>query len=284
MNVAFSILEIGEQASTGAYCSQAEPALSVRGLAYDYGHRRGYLKGANRSSRPALDQIDFTLSKGHFNVLLGPNGAGKSTLFALLTRLFVPQAGQIELFGRDLVKSPARVLAEIGVVFQQSTLDMDLSVEQNLIYQGALHGLSPRVVRERMQDDMQCFDLSGRLQDKVRQLNGGHRRRLEIVRALLHQPKILLLDEPTSGLDLDSRRYLNDRVHQLCLERGLCVLWATHLMEEVRDTDEVILLHEGNIAVQGNSRQLCYHFGCDDITGVFRCLTDNSDLTDGEPR
>ena len=242
-----------------------DSVLEVRGLGYHYGD--------SSRGKAALNQVDFALQPGQFHVLLGPNGAGKSTLFALLTRLLVAQSGSIELFGRDLVKSPANVLADIGVVFQQSTLDLDLTVEQNLIYQGSLHGLSPALVRERMAIESARFGLSERLKDRVRQLNGGHRRRLEIVRALLHEPCLLLLDEPTSGLDLDSRQYLNERVRQLCRERGLCVLWATHLMEEVQDPDDVILLHEGRITVQGRCRKLCYHFGCHTITEVFRQLT-----------
>ncbi len=260
-----SLSEAVTQASAADTLSSTPPALQVCGVSYRYGREK--------QAKPALDQVDFTLQSGQFHALLGPNGAGKSTLFALLTRLFVPGSGTIHLFEHDLLASPAKVLADIGVVFQQSTLDLDLSVEQNLLYHGALHGLNARTTRSRMADELAQFGLADRLKEKVRQLNGGHRRRLEIVRALLHRPRMLLLDEPTVGLDLESRHYLNRRVRELCNERDLCVLWATHLMEEVYDHDAVILLHGGRIKAQGECETLCMQMGVSNITELFHHLT-----------
>jgi len=240
-------------------------ALRVSELNYSY--------ASAKSGRLALEQLNFDLEAGQFHALLGPNGAGKSTLFALLTRLFVSRQGSIQLLGEDFVRAPAKALGNIGVVFQQTTLDLDLSVEQNLLYQGALQGLDSRTTRARMSEELANFGLHNRLKDKVRQLNGGHRRRLEIVRALLHRPKVLLLDEPTVGLDLESRQYLNQRVRQLCRERDLCVLWATHLMEEIRDGDWVMLLHQGKLRAQGHCRNLCQRHAVTDITALFNELT-----------
>jgi ABC-2 type transport system ATP-binding protein len=252
----------GDILSPAPSVDNGQSVLDVSNLNYGYG--RGVM---------ALQEVNFSLQRGGFHALLGPNGAGKSTLFALLTRLFVPQQGTIQLFGRDLIKGGGTALANLGVVFQQSTLDLDLSVEQNLLYHGALHGLGRREVRQRMESDLSAFGLESRTRDKVRKLNGGHRRRLEIVRSLLHGPNLLLLDEPTVGLDLESRQYLNERVRQLCSQRGLSVLWATHLMEEVRDSDQVLLLHRGQLCAQGTSAELCREMAADSITLLFNRLT-----------
>lgn len=249
--------------STGIHKEGAtlEPVLCVHHLNYAYGEEL------------ALNQVSFSLFAGGFHALLGPNGAGKSTLFSLLTRLFLPPEGAIQFGGQCLAVSSAKILASIGVVFQQPTLDLDLSVEQNLIYHGALHGLAPRVTRMRIRDDLIHFDLAHRLKEKVRNLNGGHRRRVEIVRALLHRPTLLLLDEPTVGLDLESRDYLRQRVRQLCLERGLCVLWATHLMEEVEAEDYVIILNRGQVEEMGECSTLCHQHNAEHMTNLFSQIT-----------
>lgn len=241
--------------------SGTDVVLEVSDLSYHYG------------KKTALEQIGFTLQAGRFYALLGPNGAGKSTLFALLTRLFVAPQGEIRFFQGGQAASTSQALAQLGIVFQQSTLDLDLSVEQNLLYHGSLHGLSSRQVRDRFTSELARFGLQDRLKDKVRQLNGGHRRRLEIVRALLHQPRLLLLDEPTVGLDLESRAYLNQRVRELCAERDLCVLWATHLMEEVCSDDQVIVLHQGGIKAQASCHELCSTHEVNQIDQVFSRLT-----------
>jgi ABC-2 type transport system ATP-binding protein len=213
--------------------------LSVRNLSFSYGLKR------------ALEDVSFTLEQGSFGALLGPNGAGKSTLFGLLTRLFTTRDGGIFVAGHDLSHTPRAALAQMGVVFQQTTLDLDLTVRQNLRYFSALHGLSGRDADRRIDAALDRMAMRERARERARDLNGGHRRRTEIARALLHGPRVLLLDEPTVGLDAATRAGLTDHVHRLCAEDALTVLWATHLTDEVRADDRLVILHQGRILADG---------------------------------
>ncbi|WP_418140776.1 ATP-binding cassette domain-containing protein [Marinobacter sp. MA] len=223
--------------------------------------------------KPVLREVSFALTSGRFHALLGPNGAGKSTLFGLLTRLLAVQQGDILLGGLSLKKQPAEAMRQIGVVFQQNALDLDLTVRQNLQYHAALHGLSRKEARARGDRELERFELLDRANDAVRQLNGGHRRRVEIARALLHEPSLLLLDEPTVGLDVASRKALNEHVRTLCEEDGLTVLWATHLIEEVRADDRVLILHQGQLLADGNGQAICDAEGTRDLAETFHALT-----------
>jgi ABC-2 type transport system ATP-binding protein len=223
--------------------------------------------------KPVLKEVSFALTPGRFHALLGPNGAGKSTLFGLLTRLLALQQGDILLAGQSLKKQPAEAMRKIGVVFQQNALDLDLTVRQNLQYHAALHGLSRKEARARGDRELERFGLLDRANEAVRQLNGGHRRRVEIARALLHEPALLLLDEPTVGLDVASRRGLNDHVRTLCESDGLTVLWATHLIEEVRQEDRVLILHEGKLLADGAGHDICQAEGTRDLAETFHSLT-----------
>ncbi len=207
--------------------------LEVQGLSHFYG------------SKKALNDISFSVHKGTFCALLGPNGAGKSTLFALLTRLFVPSSGEINISGENLLKNPRHTLSKIGVVFQQPTLDLDLSVYQNLTYAAALQGLSGLEASQNIHDALTQLGMQERAGEKVRGLNGGHRRRMEIARALIHKPEVLLLDEATVGLDAQTRSMITSYAHQLVEKEGLTVLWATHLVDEVLPDDQLIILHNG---------------------------------------
>jgi ABC-2 type transport system ATP-binding protein len=223
--------------------------------------------------KPVLREVSFVLTSGRFHALLGPNGAGKSTLFGLLTRLLALQQGELLLAGQSLKKQPAEAMRQIGVVFQQNALDLDLTVRQNLQYHAALHGLSRKQARVRGDRELERFSLLDRANDAVRQLNGGHRRRVEIARALLHEPSLLLLDEPTAGLDAASRKALNKHVRTLCEEDGLTVLWATHLIEEVREDDRVLVLHQGQLLADGNGQAICEAEGTRDLAETFHSLT-----------
>ncbi|MEP0962841.1 MAG: ABC transporter ATP-binding protein [Roseobacter sp.] len=214
--------------------------LNVRDLSFNYG------------AKIALDTVSFAVPPGQFCALLGPNGAGKSTLVSLLTRLLVAPTGDISVAGHNLKTAPRGALSELGVVFQQPTLDLNLTVRQNLSYFAALHGLSTKEVPKRIDQALDRLDMRARGDEKARALNGGHRRRMELARALLHEPKVLLLDEPTTGLDAAARQAITNHVHDLA-DQGLCVLWATHLTDEVRDSDSVLILHKGQIIQSGTS-------------------------------
>lgn len=223
--------------------------------------------------RPVLKEVSFALTAGRFHALLGPNGAGKSTLFGLLTRLLAMQQGDILMAGQSLKKQPAEAMRKIGVVFQQNALDLNLTVHQNLLYHAALHGLSRKEARLRGDRELERFRLLERANEPVRKLNGGHRRRVEIARALLHEPSLLLLDEPTVGLDVASRRGLNAHVRMLCECDGLTVLWATHLIEEVRPEDRVMILHQGKLLADGAGHDICEAEGTRDLAETFQTLT-----------
>ncbi len=222
---------------------------------------------------PVLNDVSFQLDEGRFHALLGPNGAGKSTLFGLITRLLALQTGELLLSGQSLRRQPAAAMRAIGVVFQQNALDLDLTVRQNLLYHAALHGLSRREARLRSDRELARFELADRAADPVRRLNGGHRRRVEIARALLHGPSLLLLDEPSAGLDVASRDALNRHVRDLCADDGLTVLWATHLIEEVTLQDRVLILHQGNLLADGPGQALCDAHDESSLLHTFNRLT-----------
>jgi ABC-2 type transport system ATP-binding protein len=237
------------------------PALKITALSHSYG------------ARQALRDVELTLYPGDFTILLGLNGAGKSTLFSLVTRLYAHRSGSISIFGAAIDEDPATALSRIGVVFQQSTLDLDLTVEQNLRYHAALHGLPRRRTESRIAAEIERVDLAKRRHDKVRQLSGGQRRRVEIARALLHDPKLLLLDEATVGLDVEGRQFLLDHVRALCRNDGIGVLWATHLIDEVGAETRVIVLHQGSIMAEGTVPEILAATGKPSIREAFDAMT-----------
>lgn len=218
--------------------------LKVTDLCFSYGPKR------------ALHDVSFIVEAGQFCALLGPNGAGKSTLFGLLTRLLTTPQGCIEIAGHDLARASRQALADLGIVFQQTTLDLDLSVRQNLSYFAALHGISGRDARVRIDAALDKLAMLERADEKARALNGGHRRRAEIARALIHDPSVLLLDEPTVGLDAAARASITDHVHQLT-DAGTTVLWATHLTDEVAAEDQLVILHQAQVLAQGKCAGIC---------------------------
>ena len=197
--------------------------------------------------KQALSAVSFEVPPGSFTALLGVNGAGKSTLFNLVTRLYDNVSGAIEVCGHDVRRAPRQALASLGVVFQSRALDANLTVKQNFRYQGALYGLSARETLRRAEPLLERVRLMDRLNDKVRNLSGGQARRVEIARALVHEPKLLLCDEATAGLDVQSRREIVDQVHALAAEAGAGVLWATHLTDEITPQDRVVVLHQGRV-------------------------------------
>ena len=236
----------------------SNPGLAIRELSFHYG------------AKTALDTVSFDVAPGIFCALLGPNGAGKSTLVSLLTRLLVAPVGDICVAGHNLRQFPRKALAKLGVVFQQPTLDLGLTVRQNMTYFAALHGLSRSRLPARIDTVLDRLNMRERAGERVRDLNGGHRRRMELARALLHDPSVLLLDEPTVGLDAATRHSITDHVHELAAQ-GLCVLWATHLTDEVRDNDQLLVLHRGQILASGLTGNLR---GDQDLSDWFLSLTE----------
>lgn len=240
-------------------------ALDVRGVSHAFG------------ARQALQAVDIAIAPSRFCVLLGMNGAGKTTLFSLITRLYNNRSGSIRIFGHDVRSASSLALQQLGVVFQQRTLDLDLTVMQNLLYHGALHGLTPRESKRRGQAELAHAGLDSRMHEKVRRLSGGQMRRVEIARALLHAPRLLLLDEPTVGLDIASRQDILDRVRDLCRDQGLAVLWATHLIDEVLPEAQVVILHKGRVLAQGAHEELLAESGAPDIRTAFAQMTRDAD-------
>ena len=239
----------------------SELALDINQLNFSYGKKQ------------VLHNLSFSVEVGQCAFLLGPNGAGKSTLFSLITRLYDQDKNSIKLAGVDIKVEPLKALAQLGVVFQQTTLDLDLSVRQNLLYHAALQGLSRKSARIAVQKQLEQLNMYERKDELVRQLNGGHRRRVEIARALMHQPKLLLLDEPTVGLDIASRESIITHVHKLSDETGLAVLWATHLMDEVLEKDKVIVIHQGRVQAEGTSSELMQITQRESLSEAFFTLT-----------
>jgi ABC-2 type transport system ATP-binding protein len=236
-------------------------ALQISNLSFAY------------SAKKALDSVEFAIQAGECTILLGPNGAGKSTLFALITRLYDTHQGSIKLCGFDVKLQSKPALSQLGVVFQQTTLDMDLSVLQNLRYHAALHGMSRKAAQARIQEELERLGMFERRFETIRKLNGGHRRRVEIARALLHKPALLLLDEPTVGLDMPSRQGIVDYVHRLAREKACAVLWATHLVDEIFPEDKIVVLHKGIVKAQGTLAQLLASTGAATIQTAFAELT-----------
>ncbi|MBL8330372.1 MAG: ATP-binding cassette domain-containing protein [Rubrivivax sp.] len=228
-------------------------------------------------ARTALDGLDLQVPAGQWLALLGPNGAGKSTLFQLLTGLYAPDAGEVHVDGRLLRTQAAAALARMGVVFQQMSLDLDLSVRRNLQFHADLHGLPRAVAAPRIEAGCQALGLTADLQRPARELSGGNRRKVELVRALLHRPGLLLMDEPTVGLDPKSRRDLLAAIRADVAERGTAVLWATHLVEEASAADRVLVLHRGRVLADGAPAQVAQALGGGSLEEAFiRATTDVS--------
>jgi ABC-2 type transport system ATP-binding protein len=233
------------------------PALQVDALVKRYG------------SRAALAGVTFALPRGCCVALLGPNGAGKSTLFQVLTGLFAADEGDVAAGGLSLRREPWRALRRIGVVFQQMSLDLDLSVRRNLAFHAALHGLPGPLARARIAADCAPRGLDGELERPVRELSGGNRRKVELVRALLHRPDVILMDEPTVGLDPKSRRDLMADIRADVAARGSTVLWATHLVEEAEAADRVLVLHKGRLLADGTPAAVTAALGGDTLEQAF---------------
>jgi ABC-2 type transport system ATP-binding protein len=238
------------------------PALLLENVVKSYGPIR------------AVDGVSLQAHAGEFIALLGPNGAGKSTLFQLLSGLFTADSGRIEVMGHDMSRNAVPALAQLGIVFQQPTLDLELSVTANLLFHAGLHGIPRAIAQERIDNALHRLGLSERATDKAAKLSGGNRRRVELARALLHEPRILLMDEPTVGLDPASRADLLKLLLSMRTERQVAVLWATHLCDEVPDADRVIVLHRGKVLADTTPAQLVSSAGAATVEEAFLAMTE----------
>jgi ABC-2 type transport system ATP-binding protein len=222
----------------------------------------------------ALDKVSLQVDAGEMVALLGPNGAGKTTLFQLLTGLFVADSGAVEVLGADMRRDPVAALAQLGVVFQQPALDLNLSVRASLRFHADLHGLPGAVSRPRIDALLERFGLAAVAAQPARSLSGGNRRKVELLRALLHEPRLLLMDEATVGLDPASRAQMLDEVLHARTGRGIGVLWATHLVDEAERAQRVVVLHRGTVRWDGTAAELCRVQGASSLHAAFLRVTD----------
>ncbi len=242
-----------------AQAHDGDAALAVAHVCHSYGAKR------------ALADVSFAIAPATFTVLLGLNGAGKTTLFSLISRLYDLHEGSIRIFGHDIRRDSSEALRRLGVVFQARTLDLDLSVFQNLAYHASLHGMGSAEARSRIEGLLSLVDMGDRLHDKARSLSGGQMRRVEIARALMHRPPLLMLDEATVGLDIQSRVSILGIIRKLVEAERIGVLWATHLIDEVAD-DHVVILHKGRTVGQGRVADVLRETGTTSIQDAFMQL------------
>ncbi|MDD4932833.1 MAG: ABC transporter ATP-binding protein [Methylacidiphilaceae bacterium] len=210
-----------------------EIALAVDGLSYAYG------------KRTVLDRVSFQVEKGSLIGILGPNGSGKTTLFRLLSTLYAAPSGMITLAGYSYPGQAAAARRRMGIVFQSPSLDKKLTVAENMVHQGHLYGLRGSVLRKKVEDLLRLFGLDERARDLVETLSGGQQRRVEVAKALLHEPELLLLDEPSTGIDPVARRDFWRHLFALKEQKRLTILVTTHLLDEAERCDRLLILDRG---------------------------------------
>lgn len=220
------------------------PAVELREIAHNYG------------TNPALQGVSFTVAQGEIFALLGPNGGGKTTLFRILSTQMRANSGTALVLGVDLISDPAAARQRMGIVFQSPSLDPKLTAEENLLHQGHLYGLRGNDLKLRMNRALDAVKLSARSRDRVEKFSGGMQRRVEVAKALLHDPDLLLLDEPSTGLDPHARLDVWSQLVRLREENGVTSLLTTHLMEEAEKADRVAILHKGRIVAVGTPEKL----------------------------
>ncbi len=238
-----------------------QPVLVASALKKSYG------------SKLALKSVSVSLYPGQFVALLGPNGAGKSTLVQILSGLFVPDEGDLSVLGYDIRSQAPQALAGLGVVFQQASLDLDLSIRANLLFHTDLHGLPRKLALERIEAGLTQHGLLEQAGVSVRSLSGGNRRKVELIRALLHKPRFLLMDEATVGLDPASRHDLMRSVEALARDGEVAVLWTTHLVDEVVNADRLLVLNQGQIVFDGTPSALVEQTGRSTLEQAFLSLS-----------
>ena len=240
--------------------------IEVRDLTKKFGSAEGEFT--------AVDKVSFSVEEGGIFAFLGPNGAGKSTTIKMLTTLLHPTSGTIRINGHDPVEDSDAVRRSFGIVFQDPSLDDDLTALENLELHGMLYGVPPETLHTRIEELLELVELSGRRNDFVRDFSGGMKRRLEIARGILHHPRIIFLDEPTLGLDPQTRNHLWSYVEKLNTDEGITVFFTTHYMEEAdKIAKKVAIIDHGTIVAQGTSAELKTQTGVDSLEEAFLKLT-----------
>jgi ABC-2 type transport system ATP-binding protein len=223
----------------------------------------------------AVESVNLAIEPGEMFAFLGPNGAGKTTTIKMLCTLLRPDSGHARINGHDVVTASAEVRASIGIVFQEYTLDDYLSAERNLAYHCMIYHVPRRERRARVARALELVGLTDRANDRVRGFSGGMKRRLEVARALLHEPQVLFLDEPTVGLDPQTRRYLWEHLHALRRDAGVTLFLTTHYMSEAEDADHVAIIDHGSIITKGTPASVIEETAADTLEDAFVALTGN---------
>jgi ABC-2 type transport system ATP-binding protein len=214
-----------------------------------------------KTERIALHEISLSIRQGEIFSLLGPNGSGKSTLFKILSTLLSPTSGNVSIEGLDLKKEMNEIRRTIGVVFQSPSVDKKLTVGENLMHQGHLYGLRGDLLAHRIDEMLGLVSLKDRKSELVEHLSGGMQRRVELAKALLHYPRLLILDEPSTGLDPGSRKEFTNTLQRFRDEKQVTIVLTTHLLEEAEHSDRIAILDEGLLAAIGSPAELKQEIG-----------------------
>lgn len=231
----------------------SQRAVDISNLHYRYG------------KRTALSAVSVSVPEGILFGLLGPNGGGKTTLLRILSTLLRPSEGDVRVLGTDVTRSPDETRRRIGIIFQDVALDDELTVLENLHAHAALHGLAPRQIRQRLDALLSLMDLKGRERDRVGKLSGGLKRRVDLVRGLLHAPPVLLLDEPTSGLDPAARAVFWEIIERVRHQERMTLIVATHSMDEADRCDQLAIIDEGRLMASGSPDELKAELGSETL-------------------
>ncbi len=228
-------------------------------------HVSNLIKRYKNSQTNAVDGISFDVAPGEFFVLLGPNGAGKTTTISILTTTLAPTSGQVEIAGHDLVRDPNGVRESVGIIFQNPSLDQNLTAEENVRLHATMYGLypfrpaywlMPRTYKNQVQELAEILGIQNDIHKPIKTFSGGMKRKLEIIRSLIHHPRVLFLDEPTTGLDPMSRRSLWEYLSRVRAEKATTVLLTTHYLEEAERADTICILNHGQVVAQGTPDQV----------------------------
>lgn len=244
-------VEHGQRVPNGAAELGGEPVVTIEDLTHRYG------------DRVALAGVTLRIDRGEILGLLGPNGGGKTTLFKILATLLVPTGGQVTVFGHDLAREAAHIRRHLGVVFQHPSLDPKLTAVENLHHHGHLYGMRGPELRGRARILLERLGVAERAGDRVETLSGGLQRRVEVAKALIHRPEVLLLDEPSTGLDPGARRDFIHYLSQLRDDEGVSVLLTTHILDEAERCDRLGVLHSGKLVALGTPGELKTKVGGD---------------------